>query len=101
MGGVKGRGTTRAALTTRSFVDFCRRTRTPGAILFVDVRKAFDVVIREFLFGVKGDEDGIDRTIERIVDDLGLPDNVAEHLVEFLKARGAGALSRTWRSPTT
>jgi len=87
-GGVKGRGTTRAALTTRSFVDYCRRTRTPGAILFVDVRKAYDVVIREFLFGARGEEEDF----ERIVDDLGLPGDVAEHLLEFLRVRGGDGL---------
>ena len=96
---MKGRGTTRAALTTSSFVDFCRRTSTPGAILFVDVRKAFDVVIREFLFGIKGDEDDIELTIERIVADLGLPKHVAEHLTEFLKARGGKGLIQDLEVP--
>ena len=82
-GGVRGRETAKASLFTRSFVAYCRRRGVPGAILYVEVCKAFDVVIRQFLFGVGGDQLNIDEAVAN----LDLEPAVAEHLATFLAER--------------
>ena len=50
---VKHRSTPFVSLTVRLFLDFCRTTRRSAFVLFLDLSKAFDYIIREFVMGCK------------------------------------------------
>ena len=50
-GCVKHRSTPFVSHTVRLFLDFCRTTRRSAFVLFLDLSKAFDYVIREFVMG--------------------------------------------------
>ena len=52
--GLLGKSTDVAALAVRAFIGGCHARRLPGAVLFVDVKGAFDGVVRELLYG-RGD----------------------------------------------
>ena len=50
-GGIRGKGTGLATHTLRTAIDLCIARSKPLAILFIDLSKAFDRVIREFALG--------------------------------------------------
>ena len=52
-GGVKGRSTSFVCHTVRLFQDFCRVTHRSAFVLFLDLAKAFDFIVREFVMGRK------------------------------------------------
>ena len=55
-GCVKGRSTPFVCNTVRLFIDFCRITHRSSFVFFLDLAKAFDYVVREFVMGLnKGD----------------------------------------------
>ena len=54
-GCARGRGTAQASLSSLAFWESCRVLERSSAILFLDLSKAFDLCIRELLFGFPDD----------------------------------------------
>ena len=49
-------GTARAALASRLFISRARMRKSPFCLIFTDLAKAFDRLVRELVFGFRGDE---------------------------------------------
>ena len=66
-GCVRGRGTSLVCHTGRAFLDYCQLKGLSAFVLFLDLAKAFDLVVREFVFGVRqGSESDIDEEIKAL-----------------------------------
>ena len=50
-GRVRNRSTRFVCHTVRLFLDFCRTTHRSVFVLFLDLTKAFDFIVREFVMG--------------------------------------------------
>ena len=79
-------------LYSRGFVEHCERRKKPAAILFVDVSKAFDTVLRQYLFGANAAH----WPFSNIVAELNLPEATAEAINRFIEdRRGEGLMADT------
>ena len=66
-GCVRGRGTSFVCHFSRAFLDHCQLQGLSAFVLFLDLAKAFDLVVREFVFGVRqGSESNIDEEIKAL-----------------------------------
>ena len=83
-GGMPGRGTNRVAHTSLLFLEYLRRSRRPGFILFLDLSKAFDRVVRQMVFRM-GSSVG---DAVRAVRDLHLPPDVSIQVERFVAEVG-------------
>ena len=85
-GCVRGRGTSFVCHTSRAFLDHCQLKGLSAFVLFLDLTKAFDLVVREFVFGVRqGSESDIDEEIKA----LGLLPEDAKELARELSLHGS------------
>jgi len=85
-GCVRGRGTSFVCHTSRAFLDHCQLKALSAFVLFLDLTKAFDLVVREFVFGVRqGSESDIDEEIKA----LGLLPEDALELAQELSLHGS------------
>lgn len=83
-GAVSGRRTDFATHIVRSFIEYCRIASLSLFILFVDLVKAFDRIIREIVFGfLPGVNDSFSYLCE-----LGLDEEQAAWFMEFLAKYG-------------
>ena len=84
-GATAGRGTDFAHHILRSFIDRANKLGHSFFILFLDLVKAFDRIIRELVFGWPPDvpEDRVQYLVE-----LGVLPHAAEHIAEFIDSRG-------------
>ena len=79
-GAVAGKGTDLAAHMIRSLLDLANLARLSIFILFIDLVKAFDRVIREIVFGFP---DGVDEPLEYLLT-LGLTEDQAHWYAQFI-----------------
>ena len=84
-GCMRGRGTEFATHIVRSFIDYCSMGDLCFLVLFVDLEKAFDKVIREFLLGFPSTctQDPLEYILS-----LGLPIKAATDLVFDILSNG-------------
>ena len=85
-GATKHRGTDFAAHLSSSFVQYCRLQNLSMFTLFVDLSRAFDMAIREFLIGFKQGFEG-DRL--KHLRSLGLSDSDALNLIAEIDVNGS------------
>ena len=85
-GGVSGRGTGFAAQCSWQFLEMCKYMNWSVAILFVDLSKAFDYVIRELLLGFRQNFEGDCEAKLATLTRLGLSRKDAESIVESLES---------------
>ena len=86
-GGVRGRGTGHGHLLAASFVRFTRKHGRPSALIFLDLSKAFDRLVREVAFWVAG-ANGNPAAIASALRASGVPQEVVEHLVPYILEHG-------------
>ena len=84
-GCVRGRGTSFVSHTSRAFLDHCQLKRLSAFVLFLDLAKAFDLVVREFVFGVR---QGFESAIDDEIKALGLLPEDAIELARELSLQG-------------
>jgi len=83
-GGSKGKGTNRVSLVSSLFISYSLQIDKVAMILFLDLSKAFDKVVREFVMTMaEGDQQSFD-----VIHKLGLPSEVADHVISYLQAKG-------------
>ena len=85
-GCVRGRGTSFVCHTSRAFLDHCQLKGLSAFVLFLDLAKAFDLVVREFVFGVR---QGFESDIDEEIKALGLLPEDAMELARELSLRGS------------
>jgi len=84
-GCIPGRGTDFATHLVRSFIDDCRLLSLSYFILFLDLEKAFDRVIRELLLGLPS---GLNADAVTYITNLGLSHDVATSIVHDIISKG-------------
>ena len=84
-GCIRGKGTEFATHIIRSFIDYCHMSGLCFFVLFLDLEKAFDRVIREFLLDMPSTltEDPVE-----YITSLGLPQDRAAELVAEILSNG-------------
>ena len=85
-GGFAGRGTAFAAQCSWQFLQLCKSMTWSCAIIFVDLSKAFDYVIRELLFGFSQNYEGNRGDKVATLTRLGLSVKDAELAVDALES---------------
>ncbi len=85
-GCTKGKGTSFVSHTSRSFLAYCRQANLSAFILFLDLAKAFDFVIREYVMGVPQQcNKAAPLSIDEAVAALGLDINDAQELADEIR----------------
>eukprot|EP00974_Lingulodinium_polyedra_P096041 9308143-Lingulodinium_polyedra.AAC.1 len=84
-GCVKGRGTTTAGAATTGWIERHNAQRRSWAILFLDLSKAFDTVLRELALGPR---DVPWCELQETLVERGVPEDVAGEVMEYLSERG-------------
>ena len=82
-GGIKGKDTTLASTTVSAFADWARVSKTPAAIIFLDLSAAFDRVLRQLIVGVVHTTD----TMEQLLRKAGVAEELANKFGAFFEQR--------------
>ena len=83
-GAVAGRGTDLASHIVASFLDYCRLGQKSCFVLYLDLVKAFDRVIREVVLGFPDNCDHPDGYLR----ELGLTDSQRKWMIDFVAEHG-------------
>ena len=86
-GSTKGGGTNRGHHLVSTFVRHARKHKIPAAILFMDLSKAFDKLVRQVVFGVSGARGDTDMIIDTLVRS-GVDTAAASHLAPIIASSG-------------
>ena len=84
-GCISHRGTEFATHLVRSFIDYCHVNKMCYFILFVDLEKAFDKIVREFVLGLP---EGLQQDPIEYLTSLGLSSDVSATLVQDILTNG-------------
>ena len=84
-GGTAGRGTDAANMCVRTFINWCNDHKSSFYVLFVDLVKAFDQVVRELVMGIPADCTDPAMFLE----ELGLNERQREFVVAFCGEHGS------------
>eukprot|EP00969_Alexandrium_andersonii_P327225 14459250-Alexandrium_andersonii.AAC.1 len=82
-GGTEGKGADRVAHSSTLFLEYARKARKSAAIVFVDLSKAFDRVVREVVMRLNSD-----CAVEDTLRSLGLSTDDVAYLAEYLRSQG-------------
>ena len=88
-GCVKGRSTAFVCHTSRSFIDYCRMAGLSMFLLFLDLSKAFDFIVREFAIGAQQGTGGSAKNAADAVAKLGLDQEEAHQLALEIQQHGS------------
>ena len=83
-GGARGKGTNRVTLVSSQFISYTLKINKVAMILFLDLSKAFDKVVREMVMKIIDDEQRSYQAIR----ELGLPPETADHIISYLQQQG-------------
>jgi hypothetical protein len=86
-GAVRRRGTALASHTLRSFMDACRLMGYSIAIIFVDLSKAFDLIVRQLVLGWDASLETMEQKMG-VLTSLGLPEDVAGKIASYISDHG-------------
>eukprot|EP00973_Karenia_brevis_P085828 11905929-Karenia_brevis.AAC.1 len=84
-GATAKRGTDFAHHIVRSFIDYANMAKLSFFVLFLDLIKAFDRIVRELVFGWPPD---VPSDHAQYLTDLGIPPKAAEYIAEYVDSHG-------------